>query len=567
MPSQREMQREASTSSKIEQSPNLSYNEAWSIVFENGNFTSNELALTGTKGLPTTGKITAVGVGLGVHYGSDGTGSYTTVIRDKETGTIKPLYYVEANNNWYYYDPDNNLWVLTTKPLLFHNGGLGKEIDCKEENWNDRALESAQQSWVAYYSAVLRIEAMERMDFKSYKEQINNAMNWFKEQENKAEGEEKEQYGAMYKYLKDVLGNLESIEKRWEENAVLVPAAVSYRIVKNGEEITLVFGVMLVKNNTTGEFFSPELDLIGDLNKIAQEYARRFGTYARILTANYQSAEFYSPPKEVFWEFVGQLTGVKDIEEFIYNPAWRTAVPAAITIIEYALLIAGVGGVGRIAKGTRARRIFEIMGLGGGGKGPVGALQRGGKILAFNAIVLDPLKQAPKDPLPAIGRAIFGIALWYGAYEFAVGKGLANAPKWIKILGNVGAVGGAVTLDIAVGSKLDGMINSKEINPEALKETINGLIETLGSNTELTGEDYVALQGLLEACILAYIYYKLKVGEKVSSEEIEWMNGVISDARGILESKGIDITPLTELSNALKKMGFSYTDLVPEKTY
>ncbi|MEM4195345.1 MAG: hypothetical protein QXY05_03475, partial [Candidatus Anstonellales archaeon] len=285
-------------------------------------------------------KITAIGVGLGIHYESNGTGSYVRVLRDKD-GKIKPLYYVEINNkNWYYYEPGGNIWVLTTKPLLFHRGNaegnvdVGKDIDCGKENWDAVGLESAKQSWVALYSAMLRIKAMEGMDFESYKEQINDAMNWFKEQENKAEGEEKEQYKAVWKYLGDVLANINNIEERWNGNAILVPGAVSWRVVRNGREEPLVWGVMLVKNKETGEFFSPELNLIGNLDKIAQAYARGSGGCVRILTTNSLSTEFYSPPKEIFWELVGELTGVKDIEEFIYNPSWRTALPATITIIE-----------------------------------------------------------------------------------------------------------------------------------------------------------------------------------------------------------------------------------------
>ncbi|MEM4195344.1 MAG: hypothetical protein QXY05_03470 [Candidatus Anstonellales archaeon] len=192
-------------------------------------------------------------------------------------------------------------------------------------------------------------------------------------------------------------------------------------------------------------------------------------------------------------------------------------------------------------------------------------LRRFGSLVAFNAIVLEPLKQAPKDPVLAIANAIFGIALWYVAYEQLVGKALVNAPTWIKTIGNLGALGAAVSIDIAVSKKFDELINSKEINPEALKQTINGVILALETSTELTSEDYIALQGLLEACILAYIYCKLKANEKVSSEEIKWINSVISDARGILKRKGIDPTPLTELLDALEKMGFGYTSLIPKK--
>ena len=539
------------------------YETAWSIVFQNGDFTSGELKLLGMSGLPTSGKITAIGVGLGVHYGSDGTGSYIRV--RLEDGQKKPLYYVKVNNEWYSYHVDAGMWVLSPEPLLFKRGDVGEKLDCGKEKWEERAIESAQQSVAAYNLALLNISQMSRMSLDSYLGMVGAAKAWAEEKMKKAEGLEKEQYKQLFKYLEEIYGRIDNIKERWGNNAVLVPAVILYRVVKEGEETALVVGTVLVKNNNTGQLYLPELNLTkNNLDEIASECARKSGTYARIIIQGAKSNEYYSPPKEVFWEIFGAITGMKDIQDFIYNPGWKTAIPAAITVVQYVLLAAGVAGAGRaVTSGTRAAGILEVIGL-RGGTGFWGGAFRIGRVIAFNTIVFDPLKKAPENPLPAIAESIFGIVLWYVALEIAVGKLLIKAPKWVKIIGNLGAVGGAIAIDMEVSGELDRMIESKELTPEYLKETIDGVLLTLkqGSILEqretmnLEENDYIALQGLLELNILAYIYCKLKSGKKISKEEIKWINKTISSAKGILEGRGINTEWLVELSTALKKMGF-----------
>jgi len=534
------------------------YDTAWSIVFKNGNFTQEEFASTGKRGLPTSGTITAVGVGLGVFYGADGTGAYIRV-RVQE-GQIKPLYYVKVNNEWYYYNVDGGMWVLSPEPLLFKRGDVGKDLDCGEENWDRRTRESAEQSADAYYSALLNIEQMKGIDFDSYLGMVVATKTWAEEEMKEAEKLQKEQYKQLSEYLDDIYKKISGIQNKWGKDAVLVPAAISYRVIKGGKETALVVGTVLVKNKRTGQFYLPELDLIGDLDTIAIECARNSGSYARIIIPGAKSEEYYSPPKEVLWEIVGAITGMRDIEEFIHNPGFRTAIPAAITIVQWALLAAGAAGVGRVATaGTRAAWSLEAIGL-RGGVGFWGGASRIGRIIAFNTIALQPLKKAPENPLPAIAESIFGIALWYCAYELAIGKLLVKAPKWIKRVGTPSVFGGAIAIDMTVGGVLDRMIESKELTPEYLKETINGVILDLenGEALGLEKADYIALQGLLEINILAYIYCKLKSGEGLSDEEIEWINRQISSAKDILSERGITTGPLVELSAALEKMGFDY---------